>query len=47
MERGKDGLLDGIEDEFATETPAGLIAAVILLEAAVLIATVLSRLGVF
>jgi len=47
MERRDDGLLDGIEDEFATETPGGLIAAVILFEAAVLIATVLSRLGLF
>jgi len=47
MERRDDGLLDGIEDEVAAETPAAFIAAVLLFEGAVLIATVLSRLGVF
>ncbi len=47
MERRDDGLLDGIEDEFATETPGGLIATVIVFEAAVLIATVLSGVGFF
>jgi hypothetical protein len=47
MERRDDGLLDGIEEEPATGTPVRLIAAVLVLEAAVLIATVLSRLGCF
>ena len=47
MERDKDGLLDGIEDDLATGTPAAFIAAVLLLEAAALVATVLSRLGFF
>jgi hypothetical protein len=47
MERRDDGLLDGIEDEVAAETPAAFIAAVLALEAAELIAAVLSRLGFF
>jgi len=47
MERRDDGLLDGIEDEAATETPAALIAAALAFEAAALIALVLSGLGFF
>ena len=46
MERLDDGLRDGIEEELAIGTPAGLIAAVLVLEAAAVIATVLSWLGV-
>jgi len=47
MERGKDGLLDGIEDDLGPATPATFIAAVLLFELAALVATVLSRLGFF
>jgi len=47
MERRDDGLLDGIEEELASGTPTGFIAAVLLFEAAVLLATVLSRPGFF
>ena len=47
MERDNDGLLDGIEDESPGGTLVAFIATVILLEVAALIATVLSRLGVF
>jgi hypothetical protein len=47
MERGNDGLLEGIEDELATGTPVGFIVAALLFEAAELIAVVLSRAGIF
>jgi hypothetical protein len=47
MERRDDGLLDGIDDEVAIGTPVAFIAAVLLLEAAELVAAVLSRLGFF
>ncbi|HXJ53761.1 MAG TPA: hypothetical protein VNH16_20435 [Burkholderiales bacterium] len=47
MERAKDGLLDGIEDDLASGTPVAFIAAILVLEAAALIATLLPRLGFF
>ena len=40
MKRRDDGLLDGIEDEFA-RAPLGLIVGVLLLEAALIFAALL------